>query len=468
MENVINYFKSNILKKVKLDEEAEQKKELQLIDLHTECLMKICAFLTYKDLLSLRKTHRHFHKAIDYILIANSKKQNKAPKLIVCLEDIQLIKEYLSIVGKEMKYLNVETERALCNQNIAPILQSIMAENCNAGNIKYCSLRSCFITQQYVEEYQNFFDGLIVLELKCCLILDTELKWFLDYVARSRLEKFQVTNKQLNVPFNIFPIIAASNLETCIMNLRQPLNRKEYKTPMLTNSKLKTLNLGPYKYELAIIQHFPNIENFSYHLFDEQKLEAISGLLKLKRLVLTGNNLSSCIGCLSEIAKRNTLEVLVLHLSDFTFQNNIDELFAENLRKMTNLKELKLNLLVYDLRYLKGVGEHLTKLQILHIQVCITMSASDEVINTVLNFVKASKDLRFLHIKIPLPSQKHQKLYDEIVTVRRTAGYNEVLQLNLDHCEEEITAVADQKRFVCCNGKLFYIHNLLACLIVVY
>lgn len=447
-------MKNKVCEIMGADEGIKQKKVLKLIDLDTECLMKIFVFLSYKDLFSLRKVHAHYHNAVDYVLIANSKKRNKAPTLIICDEDIKLIKKYLEFVGNKMKYLKIDIEQGLCRLNTVPTVKSLIETYCNGGNIKYCSFNRFYINQTFVNKNIKFFNDLERLELHHCDMSQINLKLFLCYVAASSLKELQVTGYGLIIkPFNIFPIIAVSKLETCIMDLYNPSDHREYKTQMPTNLTLKTLNLGSYKYETAIIQNFPNIENLSYAIADDA--EAVQQLKNLKKLVFSGVQITFCFNCLTELSKRNNLETLVLDFSGCIWFEDVQQVrLREALTKMTNLKELKLNLTEYNFSHLEKVAEHLTKLQKLHIQVHTIKSTSNMVIKTILGFVKASKFLRFLHVKLPLPSDKHQKLYDDIVNVRRTAGFNEVLQLNFGYCSEKISTLEEQKRYVRCNGKM--------------
>lgn len=418
---------------MKVEEVFEEKGKLKLIDLNKDCLIKLCRFLTHQDLLRLRKVHQHFHNAVDYVSIVNGRKSNKAPTLKILVWEVKLIEEYLQLFGKQIEYLKINLED--CDDSTEKIFKKSIENHCGGGNIKHCSFTRFTITESFFNKNKSFFNGLETLEIYLRNVqFEVDLRRFMGFVAKSNLKEFRLSGYKSDVPLDIFPYIAASKLEVCKIRFRSNsmfCNVIEQDTEMPKNLTLKTLDIAPSQYDPAIIRHFPNIENLRILLQHDRPLEPMKYLLNLKELSLQMLMATESIGCLSILAKPNKLEILTLYTNRWNPNAATQKLFAETLKKMTNLRKLDIHFDFYDFSYLKEIGRNLTNLDSLRIFVRRTKSACNVVIETMLEFAISPGNLKTLILELPIPEEEVRGLYDEIVSRRQAIGFNKPI-MSLD------------------------------------
>lgn len=434
----------------------------KLIDLNTECFIELFQYLSYKDLFNLNCVHSRFFDAIEYV-IGTSVSNNLT--LSINFDDknfrneLELLKRYLALFGRRMKCLKLKLEGSnwmhyrLCQRD----LQKAILVHCTNGNVKHCSFDNFLVEKRVFKMMLYFFSELLTLELVYSADVGKEyMFWLMHLVAVGELRIFKcspITMCKLN--FNILHCIAASQLETCVIDLCRHIDYEIDELPV--NETVKHLDLGRISYDPAILEYFPNIEHLRYNnvLHLGYSLQPISDLTKLKRFELSGSLTTECLFLLSELANRN-------HLESFTYHEwyPTTEVF-DIICRMTNLTELCVNLTVKDCPRLPQLGHNLKNLRTISIHL-IDDNKFDAVMSTILEFVKVAKCL--IQLKLAFLFGKlgyHQKLYENVVDIRQTNGFTDILLLKFFNCSEIILASEEQRRFVYCKGEsVFMLRNL--------
>lgn len=453
-------------KKRKFGEKEEEQFTTKLVDLNTECLIEICNYLNCKDLFNLKKTHWKFGDAIDYVVSTSISDQ-----MLFTINaesgdfqnDLSFVKKCLKTFGDRMKYLAIdlahfnktnENARAMCQNDVEKAVQDYCSVAGN--NIRYAVFHNFRLrTTTFLNTNKSLFEGLDSLTW----ITDTdyineekELLDLLEFVTTSKLKEiiiipFYLHQMRLNV--NIFPKIAASQLERCIIALGKS---KRYfdKIELPINKTLKYLDLDECVYDLEILENFPNIEHLSYW-YKKSPLEPILRLTKLRELELGGRLIMRVLPFLSKLADANQIESFS-YIADAT-KDEIN-IFS----KMTNLIELKICVTTENIHCLPQLAENLKKLR--KITFFLSGNNDDHFCNDlhqmILKFVKMAKCLVVLTLSMFLHEQikfDYQKLYDDLVIISKTRLSKEELLLQLFYCQAVIISSDEQRKYVRCQSK---------------
>lgn len=435
------------------DNDAVTDPEIKIIDLNAECLIEIFKYLDYIDLLHLQKTHPAFDSAIEYIV----KTRHLPLKIDIRrkTEDVTSIVEFLQLFGKQMKYLSIQiidSLKQLVRYNfthfdaivdILPDLEQAIKNHCSGGNVKFCSLNLFELRREFLASNAKFFNELETLDVVNS-INECDFPWFFDFVLASGVRKIKIIiYSGFSVSYDIFQRIAASQLESCIINFN---NCSDFSTDNVpVNSTLKHLNLGQFEYDSNILARcFPMIEHLYFEwisLNTEYLLDPILNLTQMKHLQFR----CSCVEFnqiatfFQTVAQRNHLETLSLKIwsvSDDDTHSNVEQSLAEILCKMTNLVELTVDTdLILD-QYLPVLGRSLRSLRRMNLKPAFLSKSIAEILPVIYGFLEINESLHCLTLAIE-DILGFQENYSEQVRIQRMQGNNRPYQVTYIFCTHD-------------------------------
>lgn len=190
------------------------------------------------------------------------------------------------------------------------------------------------------------------------------------------------------------------------------------------------------------MSHFPNIEALEFRLLNYCPSDSIANMEKLQKLSLEFKieDFSEFLPILENLATRNSLKSLelsgYLRFAIVTDYFRDEDTIASVLCKMTNLKELKLDILMYSLeRHLPQIGQNLRNLQ----KFCYKPMQRyrtreidlNNILPKILRFVYEAEKLTHLILDLDLLQHDQvQYFYDNLVSIRRSQTANAVLYVN--------------------------------------
>lgn len=329
------------------------------------------------------------------------------------------------------------------------MLESLIANRCTRANITDMKLFNLPLRKENLA----FFQSLDVQDVNGSFELAQNYIWLFDLLPQCRLKEFHFNVSEIfsngeEFDHNLLLKIASSTLEVCkIGSPKVKINDKSLiNVPM--NEYLKILTLTNISFNTRILEKFRQIQTLDFHLFSDQySLLPVTSLNNLQHLTLTVNknspNSTADFGQFFGIlAEKNALKSLHLTIpllsttvelsSEGDRFREIEDEFASTLCEMTNLESLSLvtNLRLQEnfseisrcLFNLKSFSFAVKKGHSYGVTVDVERNVSKG-----LEFVKAAKDLSFLHLE-PIADQ-YQMFYNKLVDIRREQRNNEVLTL---------------------------------------
>lgn len=140
-----------------MDAKSEgEKKDLTILDLNEDCLIEICGYLTFDDLLQLFRVHKQFHGAIGGVL----------PVVCVNLhfdtqEEAEYIEKFLQVYGNHIKNLEFSLR---CGGWKSEMTEKFIKNYCSNGIVSNCKLVEYFIRSDSPTFFMQNPDLFISLE----------------------------------------------------------------------------------------------------------------------------------------------------------------------------------------------------------------------------------------------------------------------------------------------------------------
>lgn len=333
-------------------------------------------------------------------------------------------------------------------------IRQLISSHLKFSKVEHCVFNNFGVEHDFTEYNKYFFRSLLTFEWKLTRI-DYEyrncLYAVLPLLDNTQNLKIDVSAK---IPFgnvnDILPLIKHEKLETLRMLGFRP-NKIEF-TSLPINLTLKHLEAPRNLFDPELlVQHFPNLEFLEIgHSGLTHSLVPLVNLSKLKHLSLIygKNDYDHVFPLINELAGRNQLETFKMN-DDFHNDNNglkgrstnlikshkkMEKKFADNLKKMTNLKTLGLNTIFTFEDHLEELASSLNEL--CHFEFGCTFgrcgfAKEEELIPKIRKFVEKSDNLVKLVLKFHVVNFNLQRFYDQLVNIRRANGNVEVLVVEI-------------------------------------
>lgn len=459
---------------------AENASERKIIDLNTDCLIKIFKYVNNVDLLHLLEAHEKFTDAVNYIAqnelceFAFTQREFKDD----CLLKLQYLEKFLQLFGNHLKGICISlpfTQEVLSfrfnppemnwcencesyiefKNNTVTKVRSLIEQYCSENEqLEYFAVYTVAFGKEFFENNARLFKNVQILHLREALFFDErfDLSWIfnvmpnLKHLVIIECSRNILMNKTI-VPFDVIRKVAESQLKELTFLPGEELKFDHDDTTIPINTTLMKLNIGRCNgRDLSFFaKHFPHLQAVRYNEENSQFRPSIAPLVPILELqnlkhfsfIFDSKNLKEIELFVHQAALLNTLETLHLQskfeTTEFavndTEMKRIESSIFDGILRMTNLRKLGLELSFssYDKPDLDEINQNLTNLRELSLH-CRTQQCLD----SILNFVKNNNKLtKLIIIKSDALKVGNIDFYNAIADIREMQDRKETFMVEI-------------------------------------